>query len=55
MTYKHLIAVTRFLIKERAMAHGDEAQQKRINARLDELYALRRQMLVEGTNKGGNQ
>ena len=45
MTYDALMHAIRTLIIKRKQAHGNYAEQDRINAKLDKLYALRRVML----------
>ncbi len=45
MTYEALMNAIRTLIFKRKQAHGNDAEQNRINAKLDKLYALRITML----------
>ena len=48
MTYQALMLAIARLIVQRAEAHGNTAEQERINAKLDRLYALKATMLEQG-------
>lgn len=47
MTFEALKEAIRRLIIARAEAHGNEAEQARINAKLDKLYNLKHTMLEQ--------
>lgn len=47
MTYQALMLAIARLIVQRAEAHGNTAEQERINAKLDRLYALKATMLEQ--------
>ena len=48
MTYDALMHAIANLIIKRADAHGNQAEQDRINAKLTKLYALKSTMLKQG-------
>ena len=48
MTYQALMLAIARLIVQRAEAHGNTAQQARINAKLDRRYALKATMFEQG-------
>ena len=48
MTYQALMLAIARLIVQRAEAHSNTAEQERINAKLDRLYALKATMLEQG-------
>ena len=47
MTYNALMHAIRTLIIKRANAHGNQAEQDRINAKLTKLYAVKSTMLKQ--------
>ncbi len=47
MTLEAIIEAIKRLITKRAEAHGNPAEQARINAKLDKLYALKLTMLEQ--------
>ena len=51
MTYEALIEAIKRLIIKRAEAHGDFAEQDRINKKLDKLYNLKYIMLQQKAGK----
>ena len=48
MTYEALTTAIANLIIKRREAHGNDAEQARINAKLDKLYAIKNTMLEQG-------
>lgn len=46
-------AIKRLVIKRR-QAHGNEEEQKRINAKLDKLYEIKHTALVQESEKQNN-
>lgn len=51
MAYEALQQAIARLIVARREAHGNEAEQARINAKLDKLYDLKRTMLEQMSKK----
>lgn len=47
MTFKALTEGIKRLVIARAKAHGDDAEQARINVKLNKLYAIKRTMLAQ--------
>ena len=49
MTFETLQEAIKRLIEKRAEAHGDKAEQERLNAKLTKLYDLKATMLSQQT------
>lgn len=54
MTLENLNHKIGQLIQQRAAAHGNEAEQARLNKKLDKLYDVKHTALVQKANKGEN-